>query len=445
MNKIKTVFLILLASSVILTLAFVYSPTEDQATTNEWPEDSLKAELNVSTKKIFPEPKLVAFDDPNPYMQRVLSDYNDFIERAILKGIAPGAAVAIIRDTSIVFLKGFGLKQVGLLDAIDVNTVFRLGSVSKSISSVLAGTLVSKHLINWDDPIVKYVPQFELKSKEQGEKLTIRHVLSHTTGLPYHAYTNMIEEHLPFDTLMAYLKQVDLFGEPGQYYSYQNVGYSLIGKVIEAATHQSFEEALIENIFNPLHMRNGSASYEAIINHDNVARPHYFSRKHWVTVPISDTYYNTAPAGGVNASITDMALWLKALLNGVPSIMSDSTLLQIFEPQVIAVSKNHNFRKWQRPKASYYALGWRILTFKNDTIEYHGGYVNGYRSEVAIDKKNKLAICVLANSPGSLSDQAIPEFLKRYTHYADSIAFWEDRNKLILVKNTNQLAPAFHN
>jgi beta-lactamase class C len=443
MNKIKTVFLILLASSVILTLAFVYSPTEDQATTNEWPEDSLKAELNVSAKKIFPEPKLVAFDDPNPYMQRVLSDYNDFIEHAILKGIAPGAAVAIIRDTSIVFLKGFGLKQVGLPDPIDVNTVFRLGSVSKSISSVLAGTLVSKHLINWDDPIVKYIPQFELKSKEQGDKLTIRHVLSHTTGLPYHAYTNMIEEHLPFDTLMAYLKQVDLFGEPGQYYSYQNVGYSLIGKVIEAATHQSFEDALKENVFNPLHMRNGSASYESIINHENVARPHYFSRKHWVTVPISDTYYNTAPAGGVNASITDMALWLKALLNGAPSIMSDSTLHQIFEPQIKAISKNHNFRKWQRPKSSYYALGWRILTFKNDTLDYHGGYVNGYRSEVAIDRKNKLAICVLTNSPGSLSDQSIPEFLKRYTHFADSITAWEDRTKLILIKNTDQLAAAF--
>lgn len=441
--KFKVVLLILLASSIILTLAFVYSPKEDQETISEIPDDSLNVEALVVPAENLPEPKLVAFDDPNPYMQQVLSDYNDFIERAIKKGIAPGAAVAIIRDTSIVFLKGFGLRQVGLPDTIDVNTVFRLGSVSKSISSVLAGALVSKQLINWDDPIVKYIPQFELKSKEQAEKLTIRHVLSHTTGLPYHAYTNMIEEHLPFDTLMAYLKQVDLFGEPGQYYSYQNVGYSLIGKVVEAATHQSFEAALRENVFKPLNMRNGSASYEAIINHDNVAKPHYHSRKRWATVPISDTYYNTAPAGGINASITDMALWLKALLNGSP-IMSDSTLHQVFEPQVKAISKNHNFRKWQRPKASYYALGWRILTFKNDTIDYHGGYVNGYRSEVAIDRKNKLAICVLTNSPGSLSDQAVPEFLKRYTHYADSIAVWEERNKLILV-NSSSLTPTFHN
>jgi beta-lactamase class C len=445
MTKTKPFYLLLFAVLIIFTLAFVYSPTEDQVTVNEKPEDSLKVESAVASTETLPESKLVAYDDPNPYMQRVLSDYNYFIEHAIAKGIAPGAAVAIIRDTSIVFLKGFGLKQVGLPDTIDVNTVFRLGSVSKSISSVLAGTLVSKHLINWDDPIVKYIPTFQLKSKAQAEKLTIRHVLSHTTGLPYHAYTNMIEEHLPFDTLVTYLKQVDLFGEPGQFYSYQNVGYSLIGSVVEAATHQSFEAALTENIFKPLNMRNGSASYEAIIHHKNVARPHHFSRKHWVTVPISDTYYNVAPAGGVNASITDMALWLKALLNGAPALMSDTTLQQIFEPQVKAISKNHNFRKWQRPKASYYGLGWRILTFKNDTIEYHGGYVNGYRSEVAIDRKNKLAICVLTNSPGNLSDQAIPEFLKQYTQYADSISFWEDRHKLILVKNSIPPTPVFHN
>ena len=441
MFRSKKFYGILFVIFAVTLVAFVYSAKENKpipALTN----GSLSIDSTNTEKKNSPERILGAMADSNPYMQMVIADYDEFIERAIKKGIAPGAAVAIIRDTSIVFLKGFGLRQSGTTDSIDVNTVFRLGSVSKCFASILAGTLVSDHLINWDDPITKYIPQFELKTKEQTAKLTIRHVLSHTTGLPYHAFTNMIEEHLPFDTLMGYLKQVNLFGEPGQLYSYQNVGYSLIGKVIEAATHQSFEAALKEKIFKPLGMQSGSASFEAIMSRDNVAKPHYFSRKHWLTVPISDTYYNVAPAGGVNASISDMALWLRALLTGSPAIMGDSTMQEVFEPQVKAISKNRNFRKWKRPKASYYALGWRILTFKNDTLEYHGGYVNGYRSEVAIDRKNKLAICVLTNSPGSLSDQAIPEFLKRYSQRADSVNFWDNRHKLIFVKNSEQLLPS---
>lgn len=438
----KTVYGILIAIILILLVAFVYSPHEDEdVVISALSSDLSKPEFVQYSEVNLPEKELVAIPDSNPYMQQVVADYNYFIEQAIKKGMAPGAAVAIVRDTSIIFLKGFGLRQVGHADSIDVNTVFRLGSVSKCFSSVLAGTLVSNHLMNWDDPIVKYYPEFQLKSKEHTEKLTIRNVLSHTTGLPYHAYTNMIEEHIPLDTLLASLKSVSLFGEPGQIYSYQNVGYSLIEKVVQAVSHQSFEAALTEHVFKPLKMRNSSASYEAIMSHENVARPHFFSRKHWVSVPISDTYYNVTPAGGVNASIADMALWLRALMNGSSDLMSDSTMHEIFEPQIKAISKNRNFARWKRPRASYYALGWRVITFQNDTLEYHGGYVNGYRSEVAIDRKNHIAICVLTNSPGSLSDLSIPEFFKRYTQRGDSIAFWENRNKLILVKNTEQISP----
>jgi beta-lactamase class C len=432
----KTVYGILIGVILILLVAFVYSPQEDEAIVVSTLPSNLSPIEFVPSAEVSPEKEIVAFPDPNPYVRQVVADYEYFIAQAIKKGMAPGAAVVIVRDTSIIFLKGFGLRQVGLTDSIDVNTVFRLGSVSKCFASVLAGTLVSDQLINWDDPIIKYYPQFQLKSREHTEKVTIRHVLSHTTGLPYHAYTNMIEEHIPLDTLLASLKSVSLFGEPGQIYSYQNVGYSLIEKVVQAVSHQSFEEALTENVFKPLNMRNSSASYEAIINHDNVARPHFFSRKHWRSVPISDTYYNVSPAGGVNASIADMGIWLRALLNGSSELMSDSAMSEIFEPQIKAISKNRNFSRWKRPRASYYALGWRVINFQNDTLEYHGGYVNGYRSEVAIDRKNHIAICVLTNSPGNLSDLSIPEFFKRYTHRADSITFWENRNKVILVNNT---------
>lgn len=440
----KTVYGVLFVVLLILLVAFVYSPHEDETIVRR-PNtvDTLHIDSHQPTNTL-PVKEISAYPDPNPYMQQVVSSYENFIRQAIKGGTAPGAAVAIVRDTSIIFLQGFGLKQMGIQDSIDINTVFRLGSVSKCFASVLAGTLVSDQLISWDDPIIKYYPQFQLKSKEHTEKLTIRHVLSHTTGLPYHAYTNMIEEHIPLDTLLTSLKSVSLFGEPGQIYSYQNVGYSLIEKVVEAATHQTFERALTENIFKPLDMRNSSASYEAIMSNTNVAKPHFFSRKRWVSVPISDTYYNVSPAGGVNASIGDMALWLRALMSGSSALMTDTTLNEIFEPQVKAISKNRNFWRWKRPRASYYALGWRVITFQNDTLEYHGGYVNGYRSEVAIDRKNRIAICVLTNSPGNLSDVSIPEFFKRYSLHADSIAFWENRNKLILVKNKDLSSPALN-
>ena len=141
-----------------------------------------------------------------------------------------------------------------------------------------------------------------------------------------------------------------------------------------------------------------------------------------------------APAGGVNASIADMGLWLKALLGTTDEVLSNEALNDMLTPQIKAISKNRNFRLWKRPKASYYAMGWRVLTFKNDTLDYHGGYVNGYRSEVALDRKNKMAICVLTNSAGSLADQSIPKFFAMRSRYIDLISNWEKQNQTLLAK-----------
>jgi beta-lactamase class C len=426
MGTKKIIFLV--SGSIVLAVAlaftFLSTTVEQKAETYEAPLLEIQPVKEVPVSPVY---------DPNPYVQRVLTEYESFIQNAIKKGIAPGAALAIVKDSSIIYLKGFGLKQVGKPDSINTNTVFRLGSVSKCFASVLTGTLVNDHVVDWDDPVIKYLPDFALKSKDYTQKLTLRHVLSHTMGLPYHAFTNMIEERAPLDTLLKELRYLDLNGEPGKVYSYQNVGYSVIGKVIETATNHSFEEMLKEKLFGPLRMKNSSASFQSMMNNNNKALPHLLSRSRWVSVPVSDTYYDVAPAGGVNASIADMALWLKALLGNDQEVLNDQTLNQIFEPQVRAISKNRNFWQWQRPKASYYALGWRVLAFKNDTIEYHGGYVNGYRSEVAIDRKNKLAICILTNSAGNLPDQAIPKFFMQYSKHADSIAYWDNRNKYLFV------------
>ena len=152
------------------------------------------------------EKPLTAEIDPNPYVQQLLVEYQKFIDKGILSGQAPGAAVAIVKDSTIIFLKGFGLKESGTVDSVNVNSVFRLGSVSKCFASVLTGTLVKDQLLDWDDKVTQYVPDFKLKHKENTDSLKIRHVLSHTIGLPYHAFTNMVEERVSLDSLLVRLK-----------------------------------------------------------------------------------------------------------------------------------------------------------------------------------------------------------------------------------------------
>jgi beta-lactamase class C len=119
------------------------------------------------------------------------------------------------------------------------------------------------------------------------------------------------------------------------------------------------------------------------------------------------------------------------LLGEKKDFIQEKTLNTIFAPAVKAKSKNRNFKNWIEPADSYYALGWRVLNFKTDTLLYHGGYVNGYRSEIALNRKNKIGICVLSNAPGSLVDNSVPYFFHLYFEYRKAILDWEYKQAVL--------------
>ena len=370
---------------------------------------------------------------PNPYLLQLLTEYEEHTLKSLVRTGAPGVAIAVVKDTSVVYLKGFGVRQVGLPDSIDVHSVFRLASVSKCFAPVLTGLLVEEGKLSWDDPVVRYVPDFALK--KYTDSVTIRHVLSHTTGLPYHTYTNLIEDGLDLKSMLARLRDVDLTDKPGEIYSYQNVAFSLIAEVIKGATGKSYEQLMKERIFQPLDMDDASITYQDILLNENVARPHHLWRKGWRVTSINDTYYNVSPAGGINASISDMAKWMQILVAGNHGFIGSETLDEIFTPFVKAKSKNRNFRKWVERADSHYALGWRVLNFKKDTLLYHGGYVNGYRSEIAIDRANKIGICVLSNGPGSMINNSVPYFFHLYYDQQDSISYWDYEHRIMAAES----------
>jgi beta-lactamase class C len=386
--------------------------------------DSVKSILiptPIPTPTISKQKKIVNHD-PNPFVDNFLNEFDSFIKMSVANQQAPGAALAVVKDTNIIFLKGYGLREFGKPDSINERTVFRIGSVSKSVTATLCAVLVREGVIHWDDLVTKYLPDFKLKSEESTKKLTIRHLLSHTEGLPYHAYTDMVDKSAPIDTLIDYLQDLDLIAEPGKIYSYQNVGFSLIGKVIEAATKKSFEEVLTEKLFRPLEMADASASFQGILKNENSAKPHKLTHP----LKISEIYYSVSPAGGVNASAQDMALWMKEILSQKSNVLAIEQLNEIFEPQVHATVRNLNFFKWKRVRKSFYGLGWRVISFSDgDTLLYHGGLVNNYRCEVAINPKKRIAVALLVNSPSILANQGIPQFFKIYDRYADPIKKWK--------------------
>ena len=389
----------------------------------------LRGTAPVHEPQVEPEPILSWL--PNPYVTKLLTEYEKEMMELKRQTKTPGLAIAVVQDSTVLMLKTFGVRDVETRDSLDTHSVFRLASVSKCFAPLLTGLLVEDGVLNWHDRVIQHLPHFVLKAKKNTDSLLLTHVLSHTTGLPYHTYTTLVEDGTDLPTMLAELRNVNIIADPGELYSYQNVAYSIIGEVIKSRTGKTYEELMRQRVFDPLNMRDASMSYDEIMRNDNVAKPHLHWRKGWTPTKISDTYYNVGPAGGVNASISDMAQWLMAMLGAKKDFVSNETLDKIFAPVVKAKTKNRYFNKWVGRSDSHYALGWRVLNFKNDTLLYHGGYVRGYRSEVAIDRRSRIAVCVLSNGPGRLIDNSVPMFFNLFYNQRDSIPHWQNEQFVV--------------
>lgn len=350
-----------------------------------------------------------------------IDEFDAFIKASKPDSAFPGAAVAIVKDNQVIYLKSFGVKSINTNDSVNIHTIFRLASVSKGFAGILAGIFVHKGIIHLDDPVVKYLPNFKLSNSEYTQKLTIRHILSQTTGLPTHTYTNMIEAGTDFATLRDKLAEVPLSAEPGKQHSYQNVAYSIIADILEKATGKNYETLLNEEIFKPLQMTDASANYESLEKSNNRAFPHINTKKGFIQIKSTPEYYTVLPAAGVNASISDMSKWLLALVGNNPDVIAPEVTKIAFTPEVETPRRHkYFFMKWEEVKETEYGLGWRILKYNADTMAYHGGYVKGYRAEIAIIPKYKIGIVVLSNAPNKFINLTIPAFYNSFFKYKDA-------------------------
>lgn len=368
------------------------------------------------TSIVAPQP-FIAEPTLEPEFFNLTQDYLSYFQQVMERTKTPGVGIVIVKDNSVYVLQGLGVKRVKTHDPVDVNTVFRLGSLSKGVSAVLTGILVDKGIFSWEDKLVSYLPDFQLIDEAQTKRINFKHLLSHTTGLPYHAYTDMVERGWDLPFINKHFKTVNLIAKEGEVYAYQNAVFSLVGEAMEVATGNHISNLLDMELFQPLGMANSSSSHEAFIESNNYSFPHAGSDGYWGKRKISKKYYNAIPAGGINASISDMAQYLQLLLGNRPDLISEKTLDQIFEPLVNTRNKRKYFRRWSNVEEAYYGLGHRVVTTNDDLLIYHGGYVNGYKSEISINRKDKIGICILTNAPSTLSSISIPAFWERYDTY----------------------------
>jgi len=357
--------------------------------------------------------KAQLFQPPLSHLESVVKKYDYFVEQKLNELRAPGAAIAIVHGDSVIYTKCYGVRELSRFEPITPRTTFRVASLSKGFAAVLTGLLVRDGILGWDDKIVKYLPNLALSKETHAQNLTIRHILSHTSGLPSHAYDNLIEANVPFPAIIDQLKTVPCVWPVGQNYNYQNVVYSLIGEVIKTATGAEYTQLLKTRLLTPLRMTDASVTREALLHNPNHASPHIRRRGQWRLASVTEGYYNITPAAGVNASIIDMAQWLRAMLGGMPHIVPPNVVQEVSTPVIKTRRELRRYHWSGRARHAYYGLGWRIFDYAGTKLVFHSGGVRGYVSQIAFLPEHQLGIVVLLNS--NIENIFVSTFLDIYS------------------------------
>ena len=326
----------------------------------------------------------------------------------------PGMAMAIVQDGKILLLKGYGVTDAHGSEAVTPNTVFRLASLSKAFAGTLAGLLVEDGSLRWDTRVADQLPAFKLADLQDTQSLTVRDILSQRAGLTHNTYDRDLESDIPFELLVQRLAQAPLACSPGDCYAYQNVSFSLIGDIVFSVTGDFYSHQVEKRIFHPLGMYDSSYGREALEASPSWARPHVRGAGGWVPIRPREAYYRIPPAAGANVSIHDMAQWLIAQMGHRPDVLSPAVLADVHTPQVPTPDQMHG-SQWRRERLSsaHYATGWRIFNYAGHTLVFHGGAVQGYRSEVAFLPDRDIGAVLLWNSESAVPSGLMPTILDR--------------------------------
>ena len=341
---------------------------------------------------------------------RDISSFVTWLKASVAEETIPGIAMAIVDRDSVLLEETWGLKDVAGQDPINDHSVFRIASMSKTFAGMATALLVQQHLQSWDTLLTDVFPTMDLGTRGSSKGIQLKHLVSHSTGLMPHSYSNMLDAGVSYENIKPKFKQIPTVCSPGDCYGYQNVVFSLTADVVEASTGASYGEYLEQEIFKPLGMLGASLGIEPYKNNPESTKPHRYSKGRWRTTSTNEAYYSVGPASGVNATIDDMELWLRANLGGFPGVLPPDFLKSVHEP-IIATPRGNYFNRWSGLEKAYYATGWRVFDYRGLRAVHHGGGVRGYRSEMVFVPEANIGLVVLFNAESKLANDIVPAFL----------------------------------
>lgn len=319
--------------------------------------------------------------------------------------LAPGMAVAVVRDTQLIYAGGFGWADVEARRPVSPETIFYIASTTKSFTGLAAAMLDEQGRIDLDAPLTRYLPTAKLREPLNADSITLRALLSHSHGIsndgPIVLRTAFTGEHTN-DQLISLLAAHPP-ARNGRAYEYGNIGYNIAALAMDVALRESWRDVLQRMIFGPLGMTSTSA-YVSRVPQERLAQPYRWEPTGFARAPYGKADANMQAAGGLVSSATDMARWLEAHING--GVVDGR---RIFSASAIAEThrRQATFSAARRGMSvNGYGFGWQIGTLGPDTLLNHGGGFTGFSTSMSFMPQRRIGVVVMTNASGTGSTLA---------------------------------------
>jgi CubicO group peptidase (beta-lactamase class C family) len=316
----------------------------------------------------------------------------------------PGIAVAIVHGEDTVYIKGFGVKRAGSLDAVTADTRFAIGSCTKAFTTTAMALLVDDGKMAWDDRVREHLPYFHLSDPLADANVTMRDIVCHRTGLSRH---DALWYNSPWsrEEIIRKIGLVPLTRPFRSAYQYQNIMFLTAGETVGRIAGTSWEDVVTRRLLAPLGMTNTDLSVRDVVKAPDHATPHE-RRDNKIEAIDWRNIDNIGPAGSIDSSVRDLTRWIRLHLDEGTFegkvLLKPASIHETHTPQMVIRTDDPASRAVNEgTHMMSYGMGWTIQDYRGHHMVSHGGAIDGYRAMIALLPDEHYGIAILANLGGN--------------------------------------------
>ncbi len=330
-----------------------------------------------------------------------LASFDQYVANAARDWKIPGMAVAIVKNDSLVFAKGYGVLEVGKAARVDEHTRFAIGSTTKAMTVASLAMLVDEGKLHWDDRVIDHLPDFRLYDSWVTREVTIRDLLTHRTGLPgLDLLWTIPQNQYSLSEMIHRLRYVKPISSFRSQWEYENVMYAVLGGIVAQASGMSWEQFIRTRVFAPIGMTESIALVSELPGQPNVATSHGEVDGTVRVIPGLSTDA-IASAGSVWSSVSDMSRWMRFMLDsgrvGNRRLIQPATFREIITPQIQAPMEEYPALELSQPHFFSYGFGWFVQDYHGEIVWMHTGSIDGMCAIIGLIPSRNLGVYVLEN------------------------------------------------